>query len=211
MGEARPIVNRFQFDRRKILKEVVENLSEDFIPIKNPAVDLQSSEILSVMKVARQQKQEVNLTQYSSRDRQKEALARDHLRPAELFVDHTAERDDVLAEKPERRIRESMQVALTQGTTVVDIGNVYERKVSRSDLLQWISDHKTIGPEKLTALYKACDLYIVYHVLYCDKMVVTKDGGNPVAVRIAGLQPIAFKMKRLEVRDGKLVLGEQCE
>ena len=112
----------------------------------------------------------------------------------------------------------------------IDLGNVYEKKVTRSEIRRWLLEHEgEINQKELERLTKTSNLFIIDHVLYSDKIVIeqgsssgekrlatepvsasatfeTKCSRGAAIIRAAadvGRKPIAFRVARLLTRKSK--------
>ena len=239
-------------DSSMILREVVKHLDEEFIPVRSAIANLESYDLMSIQKIHRESKQEagpgIDLTDYSCTDEKKEDLVRRLLFPADVF-DATG---PAVADTRPKKVGEGGSMlagninfsewktdrlplgagnwlSLKWKTDVtspsIDLGAIYESKVKRADIRKWLvqnEDH--FNQEDLKQLARTHDLYIVCHVLYCEKIVITpgtESGEKTLAVGTfsmsstyqrrctedvkiirssdAGIKPIAFKITKLNV------------
>lgn len=116
----------------------------------------------------------------------------------------------------------------------IDLGNIYEKKVTRSETRKWLAEHEgQINQEDLKDLNKTSNLFIIDHVLYSEKIVIehgsssgekslaagpvsasatfeTKVSRGAATIRPAdvGRKPIAFKVSKLLTRKSKKIRGK---
>lgn len=116
----------------------------------------------------------------------------------------------------------------------IDLGNIYEKQVSRPKIRQWLAENEDqINQEDLKDLNKTSNIFIIDHVLYSDKIVIehgsssgekslaagpvstsstfqTKVSRGAATIRPGdvGRKPIAFKVSKLLTRKSKKIRGK---